>query len=166
MDTRGEHRFSSRMKQNKKLKFTLSFASPEKKLLFYIYAVIVKQKKKKESSKYYSGYESREGKVRTRDGQKQRTLGRESDGESQGGPCSLRFLRRAVADRQRMCTGSHLAPVNQDQEENIALLASSGAESSRSHAESLRRASGAAVVLSAPGGASLGFMFGGPGWSS
>ena len=61
MDTRGAHRFSSRMKQNKKLKFMLSFASPEKKLLFYIYAVIVKQKKKKESSKYYSGEGMRAG---------------------------------------------------------------------------------------------------------
>ena len=43
------------MKQNKKLKFTLSFASPEKKLLFYIYAVIVKQIFYKRSTNHYSG---------------------------------------------------------------------------------------------------------------
>jgi hypothetical protein len=30
MDIRGVYRFSSLMKQNKKLKITLSFASPEK----------------------------------------------------------------------------------------------------------------------------------------
>jgi hypothetical protein len=58
-------------------------------------------------------------------------------------PLSLRCLRRAVANRQRTATGSHLAPVIPDPEENIAAPpASSGAESS------------------------LGFMFGGPGWSS
>ena len=44
MDTRGEHRFSSLVKQNKKAKicFVICFAG-KKKLLFYIYAVIVKQ---------------------------------------------------------------------------------------------------------------------------
>jgi len=44
MDTRGEHRFSSRMKQNKKAKTYAVFCfAGKKKLLFYIYAVIVKQ---------------------------------------------------------------------------------------------------------------------------
>ena len=45
MDTRGEHRFSSLMKQKIKAKiyFVICFAG-KKKLLFYIYAVIVKQK--------------------------------------------------------------------------------------------------------------------------
>ena len=58
MDTRGEHRFSSLVKQNKKAKicFVICFAG-KKKLLFYIYAVIVKQKIYKRSSNYYL-YES------------------------------------------------------------------------------------------------------------
>jgi hypothetical protein len=44
---RGEYRFSSLVKQNKKAKicFVIHIAG-ERKLFFYIYAVIVKQKKK------------------------------------------------------------------------------------------------------------------------
>ena len=44
MDIRGEYRFSSRVKQNKKAKicFVIHIAG-EKKLSFYIYDVIVKQ---------------------------------------------------------------------------------------------------------------------------
>jgi hypothetical protein len=44
MDIRGEYRFSSLVKQNKKAKicFVIHIAG-EKKLLFYIYFVIVKQ---------------------------------------------------------------------------------------------------------------------------
>ena len=62
MDTRGEHRFSSLVKQNKKAKIcVVIYIAGKKKLLFYIYAVIVKQKKKKESSKYYSGEGMRAG---------------------------------------------------------------------------------------------------------
>jgi hypothetical protein len=54
MDIRGVYGFSSLMKQKKKLKITLlSFASPEKKLLFYIYDVIVKQKFYKRSTNHY-----------------------------------------------------------------------------------------------------------------
>jgi hypothetical protein len=52
MDIRGVYRFSSLVKK-KKGKITLSFASPEKKLLFYIYDVIVKQIFDKRSTKYY-----------------------------------------------------------------------------------------------------------------
>jgi hypothetical protein len=40
---RGAYRFSSLMKQKKKLKFASSFTSPEKEF-FFIYDVIVKQK--------------------------------------------------------------------------------------------------------------------------
>ena len=48
MDTRGEHRFSSLVKQNKKAKIcVVIYIAGKKKLLFYIYAVIVKQKKEK-----------------------------------------------------------------------------------------------------------------------
>jgi hypothetical protein len=36
---RGEYRFSSRVKQKKKRKSTLSFTSPEKKNFMYIYEV-------------------------------------------------------------------------------------------------------------------------------
>jgi hypothetical protein len=42
------------MKQKIKAKITLSFASPEKKLLFYIYAVIVKQIFYKRSTNNYA----------------------------------------------------------------------------------------------------------------
>jgi hypothetical protein len=41
---RGECGFSSLMKQKKKLKFTLSFASPEKEFFLYIYDVITWEK--------------------------------------------------------------------------------------------------------------------------
>ena len=53
MDIRGEYRFSSLVKQNKKAKicFVIHIAG-EKKLLFCIYAVIVKQKKS--SANHYS----------------------------------------------------------------------------------------------------------------
>ena len=55
MDIRGEYRFSSRMKQNKKAKICfVIYIAGKKKLLFYIYAVIVKQKIYKRSSNYYS----------------------------------------------------------------------------------------------------------------
>ena len=55
MDIRGEYRFSSRMKQNKKAKicFVIHIATSEKEFFFYIYAVIVKQKIYKRSSNYY-----------------------------------------------------------------------------------------------------------------
>ena len=54
MDIRGEYRFSSRMKQNKKAKICfVIYIAWKKKLLFYIYAVIVKQKIYKLSSNYY-----------------------------------------------------------------------------------------------------------------
>jgi hypothetical protein len=54
MDTRGEHRFSSLVKQNKKGKNYAVFCfAGKKKLLFYIYAVIVKQNFYKRSSNYY-----------------------------------------------------------------------------------------------------------------
>ena len=47
MDIRGEYRFSSLVKQNKKAKicFVIHIAG-ERKLFLYIYAVIVKPKKK------------------------------------------------------------------------------------------------------------------------
>ena len=53
MDIRGEYRFSSLVKQNKKAKicFVIHIAG-EKKLLFYIYAVIVKEKKKSSANNY------------------------------------------------------------------------------------------------------------------
>jgi hypothetical protein len=54
MDIRGVYRFSSLVKQNKKLKFTLSFASPDffsKKKLCY--EVIVKQIFYKRSTNHY-----------------------------------------------------------------------------------------------------------------
>ena len=54
MDIRGEYRFSSRMKQNKKGKILLRHLQRrKKKLLFYIYAVIVKQKIYKRSTNHY-----------------------------------------------------------------------------------------------------------------
>ena len=43
MDIRGVYRFSSLVKQNKKICFVIHIAG-EKKLLFYFYFVIVKQK--------------------------------------------------------------------------------------------------------------------------
>jgi hypothetical protein len=54
MDMRGVYRFSSLVKQNKKVKirFVIHIAG-EKKLLFYIYAVIVKQKNYKRSTNHY-----------------------------------------------------------------------------------------------------------------
>jgi hypothetical protein len=45
MDIRGVYGFSSLMKQKKKLKITLSFASPEEEnYFFYIYDVITWEK--------------------------------------------------------------------------------------------------------------------------
>jgi len=55
MDIRGEYRFSSRMKQNKKAKICfVIYIAGKKKLLFYIYAVIVKQNFYKRSTNHYS----------------------------------------------------------------------------------------------------------------
>jgi hypothetical protein len=52
---RGEYRFSSLVKQNKKAKNYAVFCfAGKKKLLFYIYAVIVKQKFDKRFRIYYS----------------------------------------------------------------------------------------------------------------
>ena len=52
---RGEYRFSSLMKQNKKAKICLSFASPEKEnYYFYIYDVITSPEKGKRFRLYYS----------------------------------------------------------------------------------------------------------------
>ena len=52
---RGEYRFSSLMKQNKKTKICLSFASPEKEnYYFYIYDVITSLEKEKSPEHYYS----------------------------------------------------------------------------------------------------------------
>ena len=54
MDIRGEYRFSSRMKQNKKAKIYAVFCfAGKRKLFFYIYAVIVKQKINKRFSINY-----------------------------------------------------------------------------------------------------------------
>jgi hypothetical protein len=54
MDIRGEYRFSSRMKQNKKAKICfVIYIAGKKKLLFYIYAVIVKQNFYKRSTNHY-----------------------------------------------------------------------------------------------------------------
>jgi hypothetical protein len=54
MVTRGEHRFSSRMKQNKKAKIYAVFCFAGKKNCFcYIYAVIVKQNFYKRSTNHY-----------------------------------------------------------------------------------------------------------------
>ena len=44
MDIRGGYRFSSLVKQNKKLKFALSFASPEEEYFLFIYEVITWEK--------------------------------------------------------------------------------------------------------------------------
>ena len=54
MDTMGEYRFSSLVKQNKKAKicFVIHIAG-EKKLLFYIYDVIVKQFFSKSSANHF-----------------------------------------------------------------------------------------------------------------
>ncbi len=53
-DTRGEHRFSSLVKQNKKAKICfVIYIAGKKKLLFYIYAVIVKQNFYKRPTNYY-----------------------------------------------------------------------------------------------------------------
>ena len=55
MDTRGEHRFSSLMKQNKKAKICAVFCFAGFFFLkFFCYEVIVKQKIYKRSSNYYS----------------------------------------------------------------------------------------------------------------
>jgi hypothetical protein len=52
---RGEYRFSSLVKQNKKAKICfVIYIAGKRKLLFYIYDVIVKQKIYKRSSNYYS----------------------------------------------------------------------------------------------------------------
>ena len=54
MDTRGEHRFSSLMKQNKKAKICAVFCfAGKRKILFYIYAVIVKQNFYKRPTNHY-----------------------------------------------------------------------------------------------------------------
>ena len=54
MDTRGEHRFSSLVKQNKKAKIRfVIYIAGKRKLFFYIYAVIVKQIFYKRFSNYY-----------------------------------------------------------------------------------------------------------------
>ena len=51
---RGVYGFSSLVKQNKKLKIALSFASPEKEKYYFIcYAVIVKQFFYKRSTNHY-----------------------------------------------------------------------------------------------------------------
>ena len=55
MDIRGVYGFSSLVKQNKKLKFTLSFASPEKENYFFnICDVITSPEKEKSSANHYS----------------------------------------------------------------------------------------------------------------
>ena len=54
VDIRGVYRFSSLVKQNKKLKIVLSFASPEKEKYFvYIYDVITWEKLYKRFRLYY-----------------------------------------------------------------------------------------------------------------
>ena len=54
MDIRGVYGFSSLVKQNKKLKFTLSFASPEKENYFFnICDVITSPEKEKSSANHY-----------------------------------------------------------------------------------------------------------------
>ena len=54
MDIRGVYGFSSLVKQNKKLKFTLSFASPEKENYFFnICDVITSPEKEKGSTIHY-----------------------------------------------------------------------------------------------------------------
>ena len=54
VDIRGVDRFSSLVKQNKKLKIALSFASPEKEKYFvYIYDVIAWEKLYKRFRLYY-----------------------------------------------------------------------------------------------------------------
>ena len=55
MDIRGVYGFSSLVKQNKKLKFTLSFASPEKENYFFnICDVITSPEKEQSSANHYS----------------------------------------------------------------------------------------------------------------
>jgi hypothetical protein len=111
MDTRGEHRFSSLVKQNKKGKNCAVFCfAGKRKILFYILRCDCEAKNYKRSSNYYLFLEARAGVALTQELEGRPILGELLRDTGLGRDDGLREMLGLLVLRGGRRRGGHLTP--------------------------------------------------------